>query len=172
MYTILKCTAPECPGHGGDSPIIGTCAGHQFDLGEANLIGADLREASLYGANLDRADLRGASLIGASLGEASLIGANLRGASLYGANLRGADLYGANLSEARGIVVAGPCDGRMMYGVCGAGGMMVQAGCLWATPAWLREHWKAMPERAEYALLRLACLEALEVQARALGWVT
>mgnify|MGYP001607594156 CR=1 FL=1 len=136
VYTILKCPAPDCPGHGGDSPIIGTCAGHQFDLRGADLSGANLSKAHLYETNLS----------------------------------------GADLNWATGIVVAGPCGGRMMYGVRHAGGMMVQAGCWWARPAWLREHWKAMSDgekasrRAEHARLRLACLEALEVQARALEW--
>ena len=115
MYTILKCTAPECPGHGEENRIVGACPGYRFGL--------------------------------------------------HGANLSGADLHGA-----AGIVVAGPCRGRMMYGVHQADGMMVQAGCHWQSPTWLREHWKTMPERAEHVRLRLACLEALEVQARALGW--
>jgi hypothetical protein len=86
-----------------------------FNLSEAQLVGADLRRgdfrrvnlarADLHRANLKRAvlvdaNLRGANPGNAYLGEANLSGVNLSFANLHAANLRKADLSKANLSGA------------------------------------------------------------------------
>ena len=77
----------------------------QFDLGEANLKGADLvranlKEANLATTNLREADLTGANLKGAELGEADLTDAYLTRANLKEASLISTDLVRTNLTEA------------------------------------------------------------------------
>ena len=91
-------------------------------------------------ANLRGANLRGANLCGATLRDANLRGANLRGATLRDADLSDADLSdadlsGADLSGASGLLALGPIgsEGRTIYAVSHADGVMVQAGCWWGT---------------------------------------
>jgi hypothetical protein len=59
-----------------------------------------------------------------------------------------------------------------MYAVQFKAGPMIQAGCHWEAPSWLRAHWTAMldGERDEHARRRLACLDALLGMARACNW--
>jgi hypothetical protein len=202
MVTILKCSNPKCSGHGGNSPIQGPCANSQFnllgadlrsadllganlrdaDLLSANLLGANLRDADLRSADLNGADLRSAdlrdadlrsaSLLGANLRDANLLGANLRSADLRSANLNGANLRDANLLNAKGILTAGPCEERVMVAVRHSAGPMIQAGCHWEKPAWLRAHWTVMlgGDRDQHAQRWLACLESLLGMARACNW--
>ena len=133
---------------------------------------ANLRDANLSGAYLSGANLRGANLSRANLDGADLYKANLYRANLSEAHLDKANLDGARLREARGILSAGPCEGRMMYAVRHADGPMIQAGCHWQTATWLRDHWTEMlgGERDEHARRRLACLDALLGMARACDW--
>ena len=105
----------------------------------ANLDGARLDGASLVGANLDGARLDGARLVGASLDRASLDRASLVGARLVGASLVGALVCGEKVT--RLLAIATRLDGYTFYAFeLGEGGVKINAGCRWFTPAEFRAH--------------------------------
>ncbi|MEZ5932162.1 MAG: pentapeptide repeat-containing protein [Alphaproteobacteria bacterium] len=82
----------------GDEAIVNWLF-QRWNLGEADLCGADLRRINLCGADLRLADLREVNFHGADLRGSALIGANLEEAKLTESDLRGAVAVNSNLSR-------------------------------------------------------------------------
>lgn len=91
----------------------GVFKGHQINLQESWLNGANLNNARLKGTRFDGAHLQGAKLNSASLQGSFLVDTQLQAATLYGAELQGACLFWAHLQGAT-------LDGAKMQGVTGS----------------------------------------------------